>query len=422
MKALHLLWVLLISVGVVSVVAAGYTFRYSLATIGIYSLSLYGVFTISHFLLQMLFAHLNKRGWPQVPGYRPTVSVVIPTYREDSLLLRQCLESVDLQGYPLEQVILSNDGDDVYIREVYDEVARGRPNWIYLENGHSGKRTAMHRGFAVCTGELIVCMDSDTVLRPGALEALTAPLAYPEVGCVTGNVRVLNASQNLLTMVTDKRYWLAFNLERAAQSYFGVMSCVSGPLGAYRRSLIEQVKDRWLYQRFLGTPCTFGDDRHLTNLALQAGFKSVFVPGAHAETEAPGQVLRWGQQQLRWSRSFFREFVVNAQWFHRHHPWLAYDLTYQASFPFFLVANVAIILYLTMTDTSAFLGLWLGLLVFFGLLRASFGVVSTGSPGFLLFTGYGLLYFTILLPLKVYALVTVWKTTWGTQPHHHKAS
>jgi len=416
-KWLNLIWVLLFSVGVAGIVTAGYIFRFSLFSIGIYSMSFYGIFTITHFVLQMVFAPANTNRNRGKPDYNPTVSIVIPAYRETPDLLRACLISIALQSYKkITQVILSNDGRDQYIKDIFQVVSQGKDGWIYLEDDHQGKRPAMYRGFGVATGEIIVCIDSDTVIGPKAIDRLIQPFANSDVGCATGDIAVLNRSKNILTAVTNLRYWLAFNFERAAQSFFGVMTCVSGPIGAYRRSNIEKIKDRWLNQTFLGNPCTFGDDRHLTNLILSLGFKSIFVKQAKAETEAPEHLLRWIQQQLRWSRSFFREFIINLRWFHKHSPWLAFDLVYQAVFPFFLLVNLAIIFYLAFTQTPTFLILWIALLIFFGLIRALYGVISTGNPQFFMFILYGFLYITILLPLKLYAVATLWKTTWGTSP------
>ena len=421
-KIAGMVWSITVAGGIVAVVAIGYIFRAHIFSIGIYSLSFYGVFTVTHFIAQMIFASTNKKSWVErenyyaTGNYEPTVSVVIPTYKEDPELLRACLESIAGQNYTnIVQVILSNDGGDQSAGEIFQEVSRAKRGWIYLYNEHRGKRGAMYSGFNVAEGDVIVCMDSDTVIDAEAIRELIKPLAYKDVACTTGNIRVLNRGKNILTRLSDLRYWLSFNLERAAQSYFGVVTCVSGPLGAYKRTVIEQIKDSYIRQTFFGNPCTYGDDRHLTNLALGLGLKSVYVLQAKAETESPDRLILWSKQQLRWSRSFFREFLIGLQWLHKHNIWLAFDLTYQATFPFFLGVNVLIILYLAYNGTRAPLVLWIGSLIFFGFIRALYGAVSTRDVRFLQFIGYGVLYVTILLPLKVYALATLWNPTWGTR-------
>jgi len=49
--------------------------------------------------------------------------------------------------------------------------------------------------------------------------------------------------------------------------------CVRGPLGIYRMSIVADVMDSWVRQSFLGVLCTYGDDRHLTDLVLREGYK-----------------------------------------------------------------------------------------------------------------------------------------------------
>ena len=65
----------------------------------------------------------------------------------------------------------------------------------------------------------------------------------------------------LLTRLIGLRYWSAFHQERAAQSVFDVVMCCSGPAAAYRKELVDRVKDQYVTQVFLGRRCTFGDDR-----------------------------------------------------------------------------------------------------------------------------------------------------------------
>lgn len=42
--------------------------------------------------------------------------------------------------------------------------------------------------------------------------------------------------------------------------------------GLYRNDILQQFLESWYNQKFLGTHCTFGDDRHLTNRMLSMGY------------------------------------------------------------------------------------------------------------------------------------------------------
>lgn len=57
----------------------------------------------------------------------------------------------------------------------------------------------------------------------------------PRVGAVGGDVRILNPLDSWVSFLSSLRYWVAFNVERACQSYFHCVSCISGPLGEWKQ-------------------------------------------------------------------------------------------------------------------------------------------------------------------------------------------
>lgn len=87
-----------------------------------------------------------------------------------------------------------------------------------------------------------VC-DSDTRLDPMALLELVRVLDEdPQVGAVGGDVRILNPLDSWVSFLSSLRYWVAFNVERACQSYFHCVSCISGPLGEHAWGLVAWKK------------------------------------------------------------------------------------------------------------------------------------------------------------------------------------
>ena len=67
-----------------------------------------------------------------------------------------------------------------------------------------------------------------------------------------------------------------------------------------------EILDSWLNQTFLGTPCTYGDDRSLTNYMLRK-YRTYYVPSAHSYTVVPADWGTFFKQQLRWKKSWTRE-------------------------------------------------------------------------------------------------------------------
>jgi len=50
---------------------------------------------------------------------------------------------------------------------------------------------------------------------------------------------------------------------------------------------INEIKDEWINQTFFKQNCTYGDDRHLTNLCLIKSWKIVYTAAAFGYTETP---------------------------------------------------------------------------------------------------------------------------------------
>lgn len=66
----------------------------------------------------------------------------------------------------------------------------------------------------------------------------------PRVGAVGGDVRILNPLDSWVSFLSSLRYWVAFNVERACQSYFHCVSCISGPLQRARQGACHLQEDR----------------------------------------------------------------------------------------------------------------------------------------------------------------------------------
>jgi hyaluronan synthase len=118
---------------------------------------------------------------------------------------------------------------------------------------------------------------------------------------------VRNADSNALTRMQQARYYVSFQLLKTAESVLGAVACNPGCFSAYRRTAVLPLLERWEHQRWLGTECTFGDDRALTNMVLRAGWISCYHDGAVAWTDVPEGYRKFFRQQLRWKKSWLRE-------------------------------------------------------------------------------------------------------------------
>jgi hyaluronan synthase len=60
-------------------------------------------------------------------------------------------------------------------------------------------------------------------------------------------------------------------------------------------------------QTFLGSPCTFGEDRAMTNLILKSAYDTVYQRSAIVHTVVPMTYSKLCKMFIRWNRSYVRE-------------------------------------------------------------------------------------------------------------------
>ncbi|MEM9694774.1 MAG: glycosyltransferase family 2 protein, partial [Myxococcota bacterium] len=169
------------------------------------------------------------------------------------------------------------------------------------------KRHALYCGFGEARGEVIVTVDSDSEVLTDTLKNLVAPLVYDaNVGAVAGVVRVLNRKGPIPAML-DVSFTYAFDFIRASESVLGAVVCCPGALSAYRRSLIDEVKDEWMEQTVFGRPANIGEDRALTNQVLRRGLRVELQSTALVFTKVPTRFRGLWKMLLRWARSNARE-------------------------------------------------------------------------------------------------------------------
>lgn len=386
--------------------------------------ALYAVVVMTHFVLQVTFAHRAYRAARRERAARqplerlPTVDFVITSYNEDPRRLEACLQSLYDQDYPGEVQVYVVDDYSVNRQElmpVYERFA-AVPGWhMILADQNRGKREAQDLAFRRSSGELIVTVDSDTEVDPDGVREIVRAFEDPRVGAVTGDVGVSNEKTNILTRLIGMRYWVAFNQERAAQSWFRTVLCCSGPLAGYRRSVLEQVWERYVTQSYRGVTCTYGDDRHLTNLVLATGHDTIFLPFAHAITSAPEGLRGYLRQQLRWNKSFYRELLWTLGFLLRSSPYMVFEVVVQTALPLLLTLAITTTVALGVAEDPYRLVHYAMVMVAMSVLRCSYAIYRTKRLSFLLFILYGFIHVVLLVPTRIRALLTLSDNRWGTR-------
>jgi len=145
------------------------------------------------------------------------------------------------------------------------------------------------------------------VIEPQTLLAIAGPFRDSSVGAVAGKVMVYNRYEGIIPRMLHVRYILSFDFLRAVQSTYRTVYCCPGALSAYRASVVKKVIDPWMHQTFLGQPCTYGEDRSMTNFILSQGYDTVYQQTAIVHTNAPLTYMKLCRMFLRWDRSYIKE-------------------------------------------------------------------------------------------------------------------
>jgi hyaluronan synthase len=101
-----------------------------------------------------------------------------------------------------------------------------------------------------------------------------------------------------------------------------------------------KVMDRFMTERFMGVFLEVSDDRTLTNLTLQEGFRTVYQHTSLVYTDAPLQIKKLFKQQLRWARGSQYNTLRMLPWMLGHAPMLALFFVMDILLPFLLAGVV----------------------------------------------------------------------------------
>ena len=219
---------------------------------------------------------------------------------EDGLLQR--LRSACLQDHPAFEVVFCvQRPDDPALPLVRQVVAEFGPERAVLALhdrafGPNGKVNNLLGGLALARHDLLVISDSDVLLRPDYLAAITAPFADPATGCV-----------NTLFKVTAARSWcerlelLTINADFIPSVVFAWLTRASdfclGPSLAIRRDVLARIGGLEALSEYLA------EDYEIGRRVPRSGSRFLLIPYiVDAEIELSG-VAAWWRHQVYWDQN-----------------------------------------------------------------------------------------------------------------------
>jgi cellulose synthase/poly-beta-1,6-N-acetylglucosamine synthase-like glycosyltransferase len=255
-----------------------------------------------------------------LPVARPTIGVIIAAYNEASALAAT-IDALLRQTDPPDRIWLADDGSsDASAFVLAQRYALAPPplaavsepspvapslRWLKLE--HRGKAHALNAALAHADTDVVVTVDADTLLRPGAMSAVRRAFAEDPDLVVGGGILEPRCSGGRLAFVLQEfqvyEYVRNF-LGRHAWSRIESLLLISGAFAAFRRAAVESVggfdpecwvEDYELIHRL-----------HRYSVDHGLAWRVRILGGARASTDAPAGLLPFLRQRRRWFGGFLQ--------------------------------------------------------------------------------------------------------------------
>ncbi len=294
----------------VAVLRTDYQITSTFVNISMVVLFAFLVILIVRFFILIYLSYLHHIDRSKVPDYLaeylarpdslhlPPVSIIVPAYNEGVVIESSIRSLLNLQ-YPAVEILVVDDGssDDTYERAKRYEGQHGSTVVRVEKKVNGGKGDALNHGIGLATGDFVLNVDADSRLEPASLLYAVQHFKNPKVGAVAGNVKVGNR-HNMLTKMQALEYIEGLNMVRRSQGYFSAVNIIPGPLGVFRRKVLEEIGGYELD--------TFAEDCDITIKLLVAGYKIEYEPFAITWTEAPETIRDFFRQRYRWTRGILQ--------------------------------------------------------------------------------------------------------------------
>ncbi len=381
--------------------------------------NIYGIGVLTSTIVIMYIAFSNYRDPSSdatALSARPLVSCLVAV-RDDVALIERCLRSLLEQTYGNVEVIVVDDLSSDGTRELLTRLAVELPIHVLLLDENVGKKRALTRAAEDSHGDFLVFTDSDCRLDPVAIErCMLAFQEHPKLGALSGHARALNADHNVLTRMQDVWYDGQFGVAKAAESVFAAVTCVSGPLAAFRREAVYHCLPAWADDRFLGGEFRFATDRQLTGYVLrQRRWGIAYVHSARAWTQVPDTFAKMVRQQVRWKKSFVRNLFFTGSFYWRRgvYPTAIFysHVVWVALAPVLAFRHL---IWLPLHGRWFLVGLYLAGVTFKGAVwGVAYRVQNRGDYRWIYRPLMSLMSATVLSWLLIYSIATLRKSTWS---------
>ena len=166
------------------------------------------------------------------------ISVIVPVYNVETYL-EECLDSIQNQTYTDFEVLLVNDGSTDGSQAICERYCKENRRFHLLNQTNQGLSAARNKGVEISTGEYIVFVDSDDIIKTNYLEKLMQYMTE-DVDIVESQFTVSN-EEFLAKSFKEPTILFEGNSQEAVKIFTKHVLNVNAVTKLYRRSIVEAV-------------------------------------------------------------------------------------------------------------------------------------------------------------------------------------
>jgi poly-beta-1,6-N-acetyl-D-glucosamine synthase len=280
------------------------------------SLSIVWYAFIGYGLLITLLVKLKTKNTTQltpITDWLP-VTLVIPCFNEAAIIDQKIKNCLAL-AYPQNklQIMFITDGSN----DNSGQIIQQYPQIVWLHNNaREGKSAAENRAMLHVTTPIVVFTDANTTLNTDALKNIVRHFYNPQVGCVSGEKRVITEVTDGAN-ATESLYWKYESYLKKKDSDFYTAVGAAGELVAFRTSLYQPMPHDTLLDDFI------------QSMQIAAnGYKIVYEPEAYAMETPSANIKEEIKRKVRICAGGWQSMV-------RLWPYIAFAKNWKLAFQYY---------------------------------------------------------------------------------------
>ena len=225
-------------------------------------------------------------------GKNRKVSVVVPAYNEEKGV-KDTLESLLEISYPKEllEIIVVNDGSTDGTKEIAGNYAKDGKIILINNEKNLGKSASLNKGIEKASGELVACIDADTVVEKEIINKVMGFFDDPKTSAVVVRVKVRNP-KNWMEKIIDMEYNMGLGFYLKLLSFLNCLYLTPGQFSIYRKSILIDLRGFDVNN--------IVEDTEIAYRMQKAHYKIACCLSAYAYTRVPDNIRSFYHQRKRW--------------------------------------------------------------------------------------------------------------------------